>query len=198
MLPGSAMATIIITTGVSNTGTNNVLFNIGGLANDALTVQGVVNNAANTLVDFTSPQTLHGSGGQARVEGINSTTYDNFAVQIHSGESFTKLVWNLNTSSGSGTVIFTIDGVAYDGPDADTLPDAFTIGNGSNFFTIEASGGSALGIVSYQTTGVTIQDTRQIRIGGVGTTGGGDVPEPATLFTAGLALFCFSLIRKCI
>ena len=52
--------------------------------------------------------------------------------------------------------------------------------------------------VSYQTSAsLTIQDTRQIRLGGIEAPGGGgEVPEPASLFTAGLALGAFALIRK--
>jgi hypothetical protein len=206
--PGKAGAAIIITQNVDNTGTDNVLFNIGGLLNDANTVQGVVNNAANTLVDFTAAagSTFHANGGQARIEGPGGAGAFRFLqLEMHSGETFTKLVWNLNTpnGAGTGTVTFTIDGVDF--------PTVFNIGNGQNFFTFTASGGMTMTTVAYNTT-VDIQDTRQIRVGGVstpttttsttGTTGGTTgtpppaIPEPESYLLTGLGLTALYAARR--
>jgi len=166
---GSASAAPIITVGVSNTGTDNVLFNVGGLQNDALIVEGVVSNAANSLVEFEGIETLHSNGGQARVEAFVGAGYDNLLIRIP-GSTFTKVVMNLNTVlGGSGSASFLLDGIAY--------PDVFELGNGSNFFTIEGLDGTAFSTVQFLTT-VDLLDTRQIRIGGVApvTT---SVPEPS-------------------
>ncbi len=165
---GSASAAPIITVGVSNTGTDNVLFNIGGLQNDALIVEGVVSNAANSLVEFEGTDTLHSNGGQARVEGF-AGNYDSLLIRIP-GSTFTKVVMNLNTVlGGSGSASFLLDGIAFGG--------AFALGNGSNFFTIEGLDGTSFSTVQFLTT-VDLLDTRQIRIGGVApvTT---SVPEPS-------------------
>ena len=175
---GSVSADPIITPGVSNPGTDNVLFNVGGLDNDALTVEGVVNNAANSLVEFEGTETLHANGGQARIEGFGGSSYDHLLITIP-GSTFTKLVMNLNSVAGSGTVTFFLDGVAFG--------NGFALGNGSNFFTIEGLGGTKFSTVAFQST-LDVMDTRQIRIGGVApaTT---PVPEPSAwaMMLAGLA-----------
>ena len=163
---GSASAAPIITVGVSNTGTDNVLFNMGGLQNDALIVEGIVSNAANSLVEFEGTETLHSNGGQARVEAFLDY-YNSLLIRIP-GSTFTKLVMNLNLPNQvSGSVSFLLDGIAF--------PDAFALGNGSKFFTIQDLDG--ISTVQFLMT-VDVQDTRQIRIGGVApvTT---PVPEPS-------------------
>ena len=166
---GSASAAPIITVGVSNTGTDNVLFNVGGLQDDALIVEGIVNSAAISLVEFEGTEALHTNGGQARVEAFDGVGYDSLLIRIP-GSTFTKVVMNLNTVlGGSGSASFLLDGVPFGG--------AFDIGNGSNFFTIEGLDGTTFSTVQFLTT-VDLLDTRQIRIGGVApvTT---PVPEPS-------------------
>lgn len=194
--PSPAEASITISSG-NTPGGDNVLFNSGGLINDALTVQGRVNG---NLVNLTGTELLHSNGGQARVEalvsaGESADSYDYLALEMPSNR-FTQLVWNLNTVNGarSGSVTFTIDGVLYDGPDAGTAADQFAIGNGGNFFTILADGGMTIGKVEFQST-VQLIDTRQIRIGGI-SEAEAPVPEPGTLLTLGLGLFGLSYFRR--
>ena len=165
---GSVSAAPIITAGNVPGGTDNVLFNMVGLQQDALIIEGVVNNLDNSLVEFEGTETLHSNGGQARVEAF-SGNYNSLLIRIP-GSTFTKLVWNLNLpNQASGSVSFLLDGIAY--------PDAFALGNGSNFFSIEGLDGTSFSTVQFLTT-VDVQDTRQIRIGGVApvTT---PVPEPS-------------------
>jgi len=170
---GSVSAGPIITPGVSNTGTDNVLFNSGGLQNDALIIEGVVNNGPLSLVEFEGAETLHANGGQARIEGFGGAGYDSLLLSIP-GNTFTKVVMNLNTFAGAGSVSFFLDGVDFG--------TSFAIGNGSNFFTIEGVGGTTFSTVAFATT-VDLLDTRQIRIGGIApvttTTTGTPVPEPS-------------------
>ena len=166
---GSVSAGPIITPGVSNTGTDNVLFNSGGLQNDALIIEGIVNNGPLSLVEFEGTETLHANGGQARIEGFGGAGYDSLLLSIP-GNTFTKVVMNLNTVlGGSGSVSFLLDGIAF--------PDAFALGNGSNFFTIEGLDGTTFSTVQFLTT-VDLLDTRQIRIGGVAPVST-SVPEPS-------------------
>jgi hypothetical protein len=163
---GSVSAAPIITAGNVPGGTDNVLFNMVGLQQDALIIEGVVNNASNSLVEFEGTETLHSNGGQARVEAFLDY-YNSLLIRIP-GSTFTKLVMNLNLPNQvSGSVSFLLDGIAY--------PDAFALGNGSNFFSIEDLDG--ISTLQFLTT-VDVQDTRQIRIGGVApvTT---PVPEPS-------------------
>jgi hypothetical protein len=156
---GFASAAPIITVGVSNTGTENVLFNDPTLPNDALTVAGVVQNSVLSVAQFEGTEALHSNGGQARIEGLGGAGYDSLLLSIP-GNTFTKVVMNLNTvlGAGTGSVSFLLDGVAFGG--------SFAIGNGSNFFTIEGLDGTTFSTVQFQTT-IDLQDTRQIRIGGV-------------------------------
>ena len=165
---GAASAAPIITAGNVPGGTDNVMFNSSSLQNDALIVQGIVSNAASSLVEFEGTETLHSNGGQARVEGFGGVGYDSLLVRIP-GNTFTKITMNLNAVPGSGSVSFLLDGIAFGG--------AFALGNGSNFFTIEGLDGTAFSTVQFLTT-LDVLDTRQIRIGGVApvTT---PVPEPA-------------------
>ena len=180
---GSASADAIITPG-NVPGADNVLFNVVGLQNDALIVEGIVQNAALSLVEFEGTETLHSNGGQARVEAFVGD-YDNLLIRTP-GNTFTKLIMNLNTIvGGSGTVSFLLDRDPYGGP--------FAIGKGSNFFTIEGQNGTAFSTVQFSTT-VGLLDTRQIRIGGVApvtttTPTGTPVPEPSVwaLTLVGLA-----------
>ncbi len=194
--PATAVATITISSG-NTPGGDNLLFNSVGLINDALTVQGRVNG---NLVNLTGTEFLHTNGGQARVEALTligepADSYDYLALEMP-GNRFTQLVWNLNTvdRAGSGSVTFTIDGVLYDGPDAGTAPDQFSIGNGGNFFTILADGASTIGKVEFQST-IQLTDTRQIRIGGI-SEADAPVPEPGTLLTLGLGLCGLSYFRR--
>jgi len=177
-----ASATIIVTSGPSNTGTDNVLFTNN--PPDGLTVQGITNSGTIT-VDLTGVESLHADGGQALVQSVDGS-YTQLAVSI-AGRTFTKLVWNLNTLQGAGTgnVEFFANGSSL---------GTFSLGNGSNFYTIEATGADAFTSISFQTS-IQLQDTRQIRIGGI-SGGTGDVPEPATFATIGLSLCVLAFYHR--
>lgn len=184
---GPSMATITVTAGVDNSNTDNVLFNTNSLINNAMTVTGVVNNGPLSVVEFTGNEILVTNGGQALI-GAADGSYNFLSIQIPNN-TFLKVMFNLNTPNGgqvSGLVQINVDGTLYDigsnGPDA--------IGQGSNFFTIEATGGSVLHVVSFITTGTDIIDTRQIRIGGVGIA----TPEPGTFLTVGAGLAGLGLL----
>ena len=181
-----ASASIIVTSGPSNTGTDNVLFTNN--PPDGLTVQGITNSGTIT-VDLTGVETLHADGGQALVRSVDGS-FTQLAVSI-AGHTFTKLVWNLDTLQGAGT------GNVEFFANSSSL-GTFSLGNGSNFYTIEATGGDAFTSISFLSS-LQLQDTAQIRIGGVSAAGPGtdpDVPEPGTLVTMGLALVGVSLVRR--
>lgn len=158
---------------------------------EGVNISGVLNNA-NTIAELSSTE-----AGQARVEAL-SGTYNFLEIPIPS-TTFQKIVWNLDTVADSGTVVFTMDGAGYEGPDAEVLPYGFALGNGHNFFTIAATDHQSITVVSYQTTGVKILDTQQIRIGGMGTGGdaGTEVPEPTGYIAVALGLGCFAFLGHC-
>ena len=185
----SASAGAIITAG-NVPGADNVLFNVVGLQNDALVVEGIVQNSVFSLAEFEGIETLHSNGGQARITGFEGAGYDSLLVRVP-GNTFDKLLVNLNTLTGAaGSVSFFLDGVDYG--------TAFAIGNGSNFFTIEGQNGTTFSTVRFVTT-IDLEDTRQIRIGGIApvipptTTTGTPVPEPSTWAMALVGLAALGL-----
>ncbi len=179
---GSSMATISVTAGVDNTLTDNVLFNTVGLINDALMVTGTVNNGPLSLVQFTGTEILHTNGGQALITAADGS-YNYLAIEIPAN-SFLKLVFNLNTPNGgqvSGNAQILVNG---------SSQGLFAIANGSNFFTLTATGIDVMHKVEILTTGTDLIDTRQIRIGGVVA----DAPEPGTFLTLGAGMAGLALI----
>jgi hypothetical protein len=52
----------------------------------------------------------------------------------------------------------------------------FALGNGENFFGIQATGGDVITSIAFNTNGIGVADLRQVRIGGVAAA----VPEPGT------------------
>ena len=181
---------IVYSGNVPQTGDQNVLIN-----NDAVgtTIQGSLNQSG-ALVDFTSPsQFLAGpANGQARVEArvandINSAAVDindSITVSLGGGGKFATLIFNANFGTGSLTLM--INGLNSDNTPAsatislDDDNDPLALGNGSNYFTVVASGGMAMTSVEIQTNANTsYKDLRQVRIG--------EVPEPQSLLLAAAA-----------
>jgi len=111
----TARADIVVTTGVNNQGTDNVLLNP---ATNVLTVTGVV-GANNLLVNFTSTS---GSGllnanpsGQATVSGgTGNTALTQLTFGLANNDTFTRAVFNINASTG-GSVVIHVEGVNING-----------------------------------------------------------------------------------
>src|SRR6476660_8718308 len=96
LFAADAHATLQLASGIQNgnQGTENVLFNQGGLVNDALTVQGITNQSGQ-LVDFTSTTKLHTNGGQARIEGLGGGTFTNIQINFDDATvGFGKVIFN--------------------------------------------------------------------------------------------------------
>lgn len=185
---GAASADIIIHEGTTSAGdTDNVIFAscIGANLGPANIIQGCLNTSHTTLVDFESGDTIEGtdSGGQARIEGQNGGTFDDLKIYFDNGDGFTKLSFNINTEgTDTGTVIITASGseLVVSGP--------LAIGNGANFFWVEAINGQSIDFVQFQSTigvdSVLFDDVRQVRIGGPTVA----LPEPGALALFGVVL----------
>jgi len=182
---GTAKADIVVTTGVNNQGTDNVLLNP---ANNVLTVTGTVGQN-NLVVNFTSTS---GSGllsanpsGQATVSGgTGNDPLTQLTFGLANNDTFTRAVFNINAGT-DGAVLIHVVGVNISGG---FFEDDFTVdANGQNFFTVDAINGQAMTSISLTAlNGAVFQDVRQVRIGG------GEVvetvPEPASMMLLGTGL----------
>jgi PEP-CTERM motif-containing protein len=185
VVAGTAKADIVVVTGVSNTGTDNVLLNP---ATDVTTVTGVVGQN-NLLVNFTSSSGSHllsaNPSGQATVSGgTGNTALTQLTFSLANNATFDKAVFNINAST-SGSVVIHVEGVNINGG---FFEDDFTVSsNGQNFFTVTAINGQHMTSISLTATnGAVFQDIRQVRLGGgqiVAT-----VPEPASMLLLGTGL----------
>jgi len=180
----TAKADIVVTSGVNNQGTDNVLLNP---ATNVLTVTGTV-GANNLLVNFTSSS---GSGllnanpsGQATVSGgTGNTALTQLTFGLANGDTFTNAVFNINASTG-GSVLIHVEGVNINGG---FFEDDFTVdANGQNFFTVTAINGQLMTSISLTAiNGAVFQDVRQVRLGGGEIA---NVPEPASMLLLGTGL----------
>lgn len=180
-----AGATIIIGTGAGTVQPDeNVLFNNNPA--DGLSILGVTNDT-NTLVLFTGGETLHGNGGQARLQAATGGLDTSFSYLGTTGQL---LGVDLNDAMmGFTSAEFRVFGgtatrltiTAYD-TTGTAFTNAFAI-PANGFFNLTTADNQVIDRFSFSANG-SIGDVRQVRIGGVASLDGGGgtdaIPEPAT------------------
>jgi hypothetical protein len=163
-------ATVVITAGSGGGNPDeNILFKTNQVGT---TVSGFGNNT-NTQMNFTSSDILTvSSAGQADIKaqdgGFNNLSF----LSATAGTGFTDLLFNITQAANTtNTVMFSFaDQFANPAPGG---TGTFTLGNGSNFFRVTASGGEVITLGSFTTT-ADVTDFQQVRV----TVGA--VPEPST------------------
>lgn len=160
-----ASAGIIITPGVDNSGTDNVVSNPcdSHITGPALMVQGCLNSNHSFFINFTGDELMQINGGQSSIEAVDGAfSYLNIAL-ADPGWTYSKLLINIDaTNTANGFVTFT--GL----PGGSSSPWALDP-NGQNKFIITGEDFSSVSFIT--NVGVTavdlVADVKQVRIGGI-------------------------------
>ncbi len=172
--PGAVQPAENVLTNTSATGT--VVF---GNTNQTNTSVSVASTNGETL-------TTTSSNGQARFEATDGSL-DAARISLTQGGTFTSAEFNLfNALSTTSSVQIIVNGIA----------QTFALGNGQNFFGIQATGGDLISSIAFDTNGIGVADLRQVRIGGVAMAAA--VPEPGTwgLMLLGFGAVGYSMRRR--
>jgi len=206
-LSGAARADIVFDTGVSNAGTDNVLFNdpasdvTGGFNFVRGHIQGTptANCASGSLcVDVQSNEALsvnNSGGGQATITAVdNSFALADIFLTIPPGGVYTKIVFALEGfgTGAASQVGFNITATEGNGT---VQSSSFTTGSGNTFFTVVAINGQDIRNINLTATNGQFDTLKQLRIGGF-SSGITDAPEPTSIALLSSIVAGVALLRK--
>jgi hypothetical protein len=147
----------------------NVLYNDPSLQSTGFHVQGHTNQT-DTVVNLDGNTQLYANGGQARIDTLETKDPRFTELRISFDDpnlSFTELEFNVNAlSDGNITVTAFGDGLSGASGSFAAFSNDDLNRAGQNFYSLKATNGSKLTAVLIQTD-ITIQDVRQVRIGGI-------------------------------
>jgi hypothetical protein len=183
-MAGTARADIIFTIGNVPQTDENILFNEPGLISTGNPVTGITNQSG-FIYAFGSNETLTTpSAGQARIEAVNNP-FNLLTIAGVTNNIFESAIFNLNAAT-TGTVIITVTNQL-----GQVEVQQFTVDpNGENFFTLTTD--LAQSIASISISGASLNDVRQIRIGG--SANRTTVPEPSTLLLLGSGFLALGMV----
>lgn len=158
----------------------NLEFNHPGLLDNAPLISGITNQTSTVFYIQGTEALTTPAAGQARVEAIDGSLNYALIYPMLPEIGYTAFEANLNAiDNGTATVTAAR-------PDGTFEVFHYDLGNGQNYFGLEAINGQYIRSVLIETTDP-LDDIRQIRIGGLQQIIP-PVPEPATLFLLGSAL----------
>lgn len=138
------------------------------------------------------------ASGQARVDAVGGPL-DTLTFSLTDGGTFDKVEFDLHKAmDATGSVTVTFLGSFAGGSTSET----FDLGNGNNWFSAETTGGDRISAVTFDTSGLGVDDLRQVRLGGILTAAGTPipaVPEPASwaMMLAGFSFIGFAMRSRC-
>jgi len=169
-----ASASIVITAGGEGTGNNVIFQNVVGNGTQILSTDTNVGNR----VTFTSTDLLNiNSNGQARITATDGSLN---ALEWHLSNltlGYDLGVFNINVPNQNDNPATSVTIYAYDQNNTE-FSQAFSLGNGQNFFTVDSDNVQSITSIRFVATGGTVDDVRQVRIEGVESITA--VPEPST------------------
>ncbi len=193
----TAKADFLVVAVGGGTGTN-IQFN-DDLPQSGTTVQALDNTNAFRATFTSSSGNLQANGGQAAIgPGAGNSNFNSLTITLdNNNATFTdaaiaQAIFNINNPNNiDATATFTATLLEPNGTTiTQTFATTFTLGNGSNFFTVTPTNGEQILSLTINTS-VGVIDIRQIRLLGanlVPPTPPTAVPEPATMALLGTGL----------